>query len=160
MDEIPTCPEVAERHILLAVDASEASRRAVAFAAELFGAEGGHRFTLLHVVQRPAEAALGGEEEAAAWTEARAAEAEALLEGLRRLLVARGIAAERVSVAVEVIEVATVADAILAARGRLGACCIVVGRRPLSRQEEFLYGSTSSRLLHEAHGCAVLAVHA
>jgi len=56
------------------------------------------------------------------------------------------------------IDVATVADAILAVRRRLACCTVVVGQRRLSKQEEFLYGSTSNRILHEARDCAVLVV--
>ncbi len=158
MSEPTTCPEVSDRHLLLAVDASPYARHAVDFVGDLFGGRDDCRITLLHVVQRPAAEQFADEAACIAWTEAHAAAAQAILDGARERLAVRGIPAARIAVEVEAIEVATVADAILAARQRLGCCTVVVGRRRLSKQEEFLYGSTSNRILHEAHGCAVLVV--
>jgi nucleotide-binding universal stress UspA family protein len=41
---------------------------------------------------------------------------------------------------------------------RLGACTVVVGRRGISTKEEFLFGSTSHKLLRTAKNCAVWIV--
>jgi len=158
MRKSTTCPEVSDRHLLIAVDESPYARHAVDFVGDLFGSQGDIRVTVLHVVQRPAEGQFADEAALSAWTETHTEAAQAILDTARDALVERGIPAERVGTAVEVIEVATVADAIIAARQRLGCCTVVVGRRRLSKQEEFLYGSTSNRILHEAHGCAVLVV--
>ncbi len=158
MTEPTTCPEVSDRHLLLAVDGSPYARHAVDFVGDLFGGQGDCRITLLHVVQRPAAEQLADPAALAAWTEDHTAAAQTILDEARDNLMAHGIPAERIDTLVEVIEVATVADAIIAARQRLGCCTVVVGRRRLSKQEEFLYGSTSNRILHEAHGCAVLVV--
>ena len=158
MTEPTTCPEVTDRHILIAVDGSPYAQHAVAFVGDLFGDQGEYRITVLHVVQRPAEEQFTDEAVLAAWTEEATAAARAILDEARDALVARSIPGERIGTEVEVIEVATVAAAILAARRRLGCCTVVVGRRGLSKQEEFLYGSTSNRILHEADGCAVLVV--
>jgi nucleotide-binding universal stress UspA family protein len=35
---------------------------------------------------------------------------------------------------------------------------VVVGRRGLTHNEEFLFGSTSSKILHHATHCAVMVV--
>ena len=37
-------------------------------------------------------------------------------------------------------------------------CTVVVGRHHKSKTEEFLFGSTSSKLIHEAKNCAVWVV--
>lgn len=158
MNEPTSCPEVGNRHLLLAVDESPYSHHAVDFVGDLFGSRGDCRITLLHVVQKPAAEQFADPAAAVAWTEVHTAMAQESLDEARERLVQRGIPAARIEAEVEVIEVATVADAILAARQRLACCTVVVGRRRLSRQEEFLYGSTSNRILHEAHGCAVLVV--
>jgi len=158
MTDPTTCPEVSDRHLLLAVDDSPYARHAVDFVGDLFGSPGDVRITVLHVVQRPAPDQFADAATLATWTEEAMAAAQATLDGARERLMARGIPAQRIGSEIEVIDVATVADAILAVRRRLGCCTVVVGRRRLSKQEEFLYGSTSNRILHEAHGCAVLVV--
>jgi nucleotide-binding universal stress UspA family protein len=43
-----------ERHLLVAVDGSENSRRAVSFVADFLGGYSGFRVTLLHIVLGPA----------------------------------------------------------------------------------------------------------
>ena len=50
------------------------------------------------------------------------------------------------------------ADAILNMRCDLTCCTVVVGRHHKSKTEEFLFGSTSSKLIHEAKNCAVWVV--
>jgi len=158
MTEPTPCPEVSDRHLLLAVDDSPYAHRAVDFVGDLFGSPGDVRITLLHVVQRPAEEQFADPAALAVWTEEATAAARATLNGARERLMARGFPAQRIGAEIEVIDVATVADAILAVRRRLACCTVVVGRRRLSKQEEFLYGSTSNRILHEASDCAVLVV--
>jgi len=40
----------------------------------------------------------------------------------------------------------------------LKCCTVVIGRRGLSKKEEFIFGSTSNRILHEANNCAVMVI--
>jgi len=37
-------------------------------------------------------------------------------------------------------------------------CTIVIGRRGISKKEEFIFGSTSNKIIHEAKKCAVLVI--
>jgi len=39
-----------------------------------------------------------------------------------------------------------------------GANTLVIGRRGISKKEEFIYGSTSNKLLHAAKGSAAMWV--
>ena len=40
----------------------------------------------------------------------------------------------------------------------LKCCTVVIGRRGISKKEEFIFGSTSSRILHDAKNCAVMVI--
>jgi nucleotide-binding universal stress UspA family protein len=52
----------------------------------------------------------------------------------------------------------SIGDAILGEQEQLRCCIVVVGRRRITRHEEFLLGSTSNRIVHRAKACAVLVV--
>jgi nucleotide-binding universal stress UspA family protein len=54
--------------------------------------------------------------------------------------------------------VKSLSEAILDMRCDLTCCTVVVGRHHKSKTEEFLFGSTSSKLIHEAKNCAVWVV--
>jgi nucleotide-binding universal stress UspA family protein len=147
-----------ERHLLVAVDGSENSRRAVSFVSDFFGGYGGFRVTLLHIVLEPAAGHFGSEEERRAWLAEREAEARVILDGYRGLLAEGGVPEAQVDVLIEVAQASSIADAILGVQEWLQGCTIVVGRRGLSKKEEFLLGSTSNKILHGAKGCAVMVI--
>ena len=52
----------------------------------------------------------------------------------------------------------SIADAILEEQENLRCCIVVVGRRGITRTEEFVFGSTSNKILYHAKHCAVLVV--
>jgi nucleotide-binding universal stress UspA family protein len=52
----------------------------------------------------------------------------------------------------------SIADAILEEQYKLKSCIIVVGRRGISHKEEFIFGSTSNKILHHAQHCAVMVI--
>jgi nucleotide-binding universal stress UspA family protein len=147
-----------ERHILVAVDGSENSRRAVSFVADFFGGYPGFRVTLLHIVLEPAAGHFASEAERRAWVAEREVQAHDTLAGYCHLLAEGGVPDGQVDVLIEVTQAPSIADAILGAQEWLQGCTIVVGRRGLSKREEFLLGSTSNKILHGAKGCAVMVI--
>ena len=92
------------------------------------------------------------------WRKARVAEAGEMLERYRRMLVDGGFDDEDVGIELLESDGETVADVILRAHEKLGTCTVVVGRRTKSRQEEFLFGSVSSRIVKHASKCSVWVV--
>jgi nucleotide-binding universal stress UspA family protein len=151
-------PGDTRRHLLLAVDDSEGSRRAVMYVADFFGGFADLFVTLLSILPEPPEDLFrtDGERREALLRESRSR--EALLGEYRRLLAAGGIRDDRIATRLSVRRCASLADAILEEQEQLRCCIVVVGRRGLSRHEEFLFGSTSNRILHRAQRCAVLIV--
>jgi nucleotide-binding universal stress UspA family protein len=147
-----------ERHLLVAVDGSENSRRAVSFVADFFGGYPGFRVTLLHIILEPAAGHFGSEAEHRAWVEEREQQARDALDSYCRLLAEGGVPEGQVDVLIEAVQASSIADAILGVQEWLQGCTIVVGRRGLSKREEFLLGSTSNKILHGAKGCAVMVI--
>jgi nucleotide-binding universal stress UspA family protein len=146
------------RHLLLAVDETDSSRRAVMFVADFFGGYRDLAITLLTIIPEPPEDLHRGARARQEALEEQRRAREVLCSGYKKLLVGGGIAAARIDTRVVVRRCTSVGDAILEEQERLRCCIVAVGRRRISRHEEFMFGSTSSRILHRASACAVLVV--
>ncbi|MBG0777036.1 MAG: universal stress protein [Desulfovibrionaceae bacterium] len=149
-----------ERHLLLAVDGSENAARALDYVAGIVAGAPGFSVHLLHVRTPPERDLFAAE---GAWRTACAAQDEraaALLHAARERLVERGVEPEAVSVC----DVRPahpgpdVARAILEARQETGCGTVVLGRRGVSKAQEFLCGSVSGKVVREARDCTVWVV--
>jgi nucleotide-binding universal stress UspA family protein len=147
---------VKDKHLLIAVDEANSSRRAVLYVADVLGGVPGFTVTLLSIVPEPETDFFDTDEEMNAWLKKKTDEAETLLEDYRRILVRAGFAEDDVNYRACVGESRSLSDAILDTH--CGRCTLVVGRSHKSKDEEFLFGSTSSRLIHEAKNRAVWVV--
>ena len=132
------------QHILVAVDGSEGSRRAVAFARTLAQPLGAH-VTLLLVLEPPQVLSFGPLEgfALAGGTDPKQ------LEAARRMLqeAGEGLPAGRVS---HEVELGTAADVICARAEALDADLIVLGARGTGKAGRWLLGSVSDRVVHHA----------
>ncbi len=147
-----------DRHILIAVDESENARRAVKYVAGLLGGVPGFRVTLLSIIPEPSEDFFAADADRKDWTEKYRARALAMLEDFRNTLVSSGFGEGRVDLVVDSMFCPSVAECIIDEQKKLGCSTIVVGRRGISRKEEFLFGSTSNKILHEVKDCAVWVI--
>jgi nucleotide-binding universal stress UspA family protein len=147
-----------DKHFLVAVDDSESSKRAVLYVADLLGGLPGVAVTLLSVIPAPEEDFFDRPEDERNWIKERMHRANIMLENYRRVLVQAGFPEEKVTIRSCVNEDMSLVDAILATHCDLSCCTVVVGRHHKSKTEEFLFGSTSSKLVHEAKNCAVWVV--
>lgn len=157
-------------NILIAFDGSENSLRAVSYTAAMIEPKSRHAVTVA-AIERPPDRDLFVDD--AAWKEECVRRAEAMREALekaRQALLEAGLPAAAVStrfvescrsplresmecsigtsIALEVLR--------LAEEGGFGT--VVVGRRGVSRQEEFLFGSVSTKIIQAAKGLAVWVV--
>ena len=146
------------RHLLLAVDETDSSRRAVMFVADFFGAYQDLDLTLLTILPEPPEDLFRTARARQEWLEGQRRSREALCADYRAILADGGLAGERVATRIVVRHVVSLGDAILEEQEQLRCCIVVVGRRKISHHEEFILGSTSNRILHRASACAVLVV--
>jgi nucleotide-binding universal stress UspA family protein len=146
------------RNILIAVDESENAGRAVSYVAQLLGGLGDFRVTLLHVVSEPEEDYFPTTQEKETWLEQRQRKVEAMLDDYRRMLIEAGFPLDRVSIRSPLRYCPSMAQCILAERDETNYSTIVVGRQGLSRSEEFLFGSISSKIVNHARNCTVWVV--
>lgn len=153
-----TSHELKDRHILVAVDETENGKRAVLYVADILGGVPGFRATILHVVPEPPEDYFASQEEARDWRKEHEEAAREMVENYREILHQSGFGEGKVSLMLETRYCPSVAEWIFGKVRELDACTVVVGRRGISTKEEFILGSTSSRLLHVAKNCAVWVV--
>ncbi len=147
-----------ERHLLVAVDESENARRAVMYLADFFCGDRDVYITLLTIIPEPSEDFFATEEERENWLADRKRAVQEAHASYRQLLIGAGFSEEQMESRIIVRPCISIADAILEEQDKLRCCIVVVGRRGLSHNEEFVFGSTSSRILHEARNCAVMVV--
>jgi len=147
-----------DRHLLVAVDQSASSEKAVFYVADFLGGLSGFRVTLIHILAVPQDDLFATEAERASWLREREETARAFLTRYRLILTESGFSSEKVGVRILPGEGETVSDVILGEHEKLGSCTIVLGREGKSRQEEFLFGSVSNRIVHQARGCSVWIV--
>lgn len=149
---------VDDRHILIAIDESENAKRALLYAGDFLGGVPGFRSTLLSIIPEPSEDYFESETDREKWIEEQRSRAKELLEKYRQILVQSGFNGNKVDIRIDVRHCPSVAECILDVQRELGCCTIVVGRRGISKKEEFIFGSTSNRLLHSGKNCAVWVI--
>jgi nucleotide-binding universal stress UspA family protein len=149
---------IKDKQFLIAVDESESSKRAVLYVADIVGGFPGFMVTLLSIIPKPEEDFFDSEAEETAWLKEKREGANKMLENYRQIMIQAGFPPDKVRIRSCVGEEKSFAEAILDTRCDLTCCTVVVGRHHKSKTEEFLFGSTSSKLIHEAKGCAVWVV--
>jgi len=147
-----------DRHVLIAVDQSEIAEKAVLYVGDFLGGVPGFRVTLLTVVTLPPEDYFPSDDERSEWIGRQQTTARMVLEKYRDILVQSGFKKSKVQVRVDVREDFSLSDCILDEQKALDCCTVVVGRRGISKKEEFMFGSTSSKILHTGKNCAVWVI--
>ncbi|QWR78123.1 universal stress protein [Candidatus Magnetomonas plexicatena] len=147
-----------QRRILVAVDNNLSSRRALSFICEMFKEIPDFTFLLYHVVDLFDDDDFVCDLETSEFIRGVVEGRLKIVEGYKSFLAQNGINEDNISVKVVLRDEPTVAECILREQKITQASTIVVGRRGISKREEFLYGSTSSKLIHLAKDCSVWVV--
>lgn len=147
-----------EKRILVGVDNSEDAEKAVEYVAELLGGLPGFLITLLHIIPAPPEDYFFSDEELGQWVAERRTAAIGVMDNYRRILTDSGFSGDEVVLMIETRYCPSVAECILDVQKKTDCSTIVVGRKHLSKRQEFLFGSTADRLLHAERNCAVWLV--
>lgn len=150
--------KIFNKNILIAVDESDNARRAVSYVAQLLGGVEGFRVTILHVIPDPEEDYFPTSEEKQRWLKQYKEKIDRLLEEYRMILIEAGFEESVVSVRSTLRYCPSMAECILAERDETEYDTIVLGRQGLSRKEEFLFGSISSKIVNHASNCTVWVV--
>lgn len=147
-----------ERHILLAVDESENSRRAVMYVADFFGDYHDVFVNLISIIPEPSEDFFATDDERRQWIEGKEQEMGKTLDEYKEILLGAGVKEKKIDVKLIIRPCVSIGAAILEEQDKLRCCVVVVGRRGISHNEEFIFGSTSSKILHNATHCAVMVI--
>ena len=150
--------KIFNRNILIAVDESENARRAVSYVGQLLGGLVGFEVTILHVVPEPEEDYFPSSSQKEKWLTQYRQKVHAMLEDYRQLLIHKGFDSKDVTVRLTIRYCPSMAECILSERDETQYSTIVVGRQGLSRSEEFLFGSISSKIVNHARNCTVWVV--
>ena len=146
------------RNVLVAVDDSDNSCRAVAYVGFLLGGIPDIHVTLMHVIPDPEEDYFPDEAQKQDWLDAYRQKMDGVVETYRQMLIADGFAADAVDTHLPLRYCPSMAECILTERQQRLYSTIVVGRQGLSRKEEFLFGSISSKIVNHARHCTVWIV--
>ena len=146
------------KKILIAVDESENARRAVIYVSHLLSGIKGFKVLILHVIRQPEEDYFPTSVDKDKWLAEYKRQVDAMLKNYRQLLIAGGFDPADVSVRSTLRYCPSLAKCILAELNQTKCSTIVVGRQGLSRSEEFLFGSVSSKIVNHARDCTVWVV--
>jgi nucleotide-binding universal stress UspA family protein len=146
------------KSILIGVDDSENSRRAVSYVGQMLSEVRGCRMTLLHIIPDPEEDFFSDLRDQNRWLSRYQKKMTTLLEDDRQKLIDLGLSADDITIRIKQRFCPSMAECILQEREKLGCDTIVIGRQGLSRSEEFLFGSISSKIVTHARNCTVWVV--
>jgi nucleotide-binding universal stress UspA family protein len=146
------------KKILIAVDESENARRAVLYVSQLLSGISGFKVLILHVIRQPEEDYFPTSADKDKWLAEYMLQVDAMLKDYRQLLIAEGFDPADVSVRSTLRYCPSLAKCILTELNQTKCRTIVVGRQGLSRSEEFLFGSVSSKIVNHARDCTVWVV--
>lgn len=150
--------KVFNKKIMIAVDESDNARRAVAYVGKLLEGVKNFNVLILHVIRQPEEDYFPDVAEKDKWLSQYKLKVDVMLKNYRQILIRAGFAPEAVSVRATLRHCPSLAECILAERKDAKCSTIVVGRQGLSRSEEFLFGSVSSKIVNHARNCTVWVV--
>lgn len=146
------------KNILIAVDESENARRAVSYVGQLLGGLPGFKVTVLHVIPDPEEDYFPDQKEKDKWLARTKQKVDTMLADYRKILIDAGFSENDLSTRSTLRYCPSMAECILAERDETHFDTIVVGRQGVSRSEEFLFGSISSKIVNHAENCTVWVV--
>jgi len=155
MENHKDVPKLKDKHIMIAVDESENSKAALLFVAGFIGGFRGFRATLLSVIAAPDRDVFDSDGERQKWIADKRESLSVVLERYRQILIQAGFPKTKIRTEIVVGDGRPVSSVILEKQKEVGACALVVGRRGISKSEEFLFGSVSNTLVHSANNCSV-----
>ncbi|MFP7756334.1 universal stress protein [Thermodesulfobacteriota bacterium B35] len=146
------------KRILIAVDNTPTSRKAIRYAANIIGRLEEARIHLLHIYPEPPPGYYSSGRSLDDYVEEKDREGGDIFADAVLTLQEAGITEQTITTECRMAEHRTISQTILAVQeeGRYGT--IVVGKRGVSKAEEFLFGSISNALLHHGRDVAIWVV--
>lgn len=146
------------KNILVALDASENAERALVYTGEIVGGRSDFKITLLHVLRYPGRDNFASEAE---WKNACVSAdqkgVEIIEDGIK-MLKGYGFSDDMIKTRVVTARGSSIAGEIMKVQQDGDYGTVVVGRRGVSKAEEFLFGSVSNKVVHYSKGCTVWVI--
>ncbi len=146
------------RRILVAVDLSENAAKMIEYVGLILGGRADIKVVILHILPGSMADHFATEQESRGHQSRLRAQAEVEVHRLKERLVGAGLPAENVEAVVLTKDCPYLGQGILEEQQTKAFGTVVVGRREISRIEEFLLGSVSSTVVRHAKDCAVWVV--
>lgn len=143
------------RKILIAADTSENARRATSYVGDIIGPREGFEINILYVIRYPERDRFPDEDTWKQKKDEEVQKAHRVLGELSEILKQKGLPASSIASSTEEASGFSIAQKILEHQTNNDFGTIVVGRRGVSKAEEFLFGSVSNKIVHYAKDCAV-----
>jgi nucleotide-binding universal stress UspA family protein len=148
-----------ECKVLIAIDHSENALKAVDYVGKILSCQGGADVTLLHVINEPSADIMPDRADRERRVEQLTQETLVFVEDIGARLSSWNIPRDRIHLRIQsCIKATSVAEAVLQELRRGEYETVVVGRRGVSKREEFLFGSVSNKIVREARDCTVWVV--
>jgi nucleotide-binding universal stress UspA family protein len=148
-----------ETKALIAIDLSENSLKAVEYVGDMMSCHPDIEIVLLTVIREPSADIMPDEVERKAYVEKMRGDTLRHMEAAARLLTSRGISEKKVHIKIQVCgKLVGIADLILQEQAEGKYRTVVIGRRGVSKRQEFLFGSISKKVVTEARDCAVWVI--
>jgi nucleotide-binding universal stress UspA family protein len=144
--------------ILVGLDGSDRSMAAVRYAASVLAGSATCRIRLVAVMVPPEADNFPEADQRAAEEERRRRELTQALEQGKSLLLDAGLPDENLSLDLLTAQGEGIGRLLMDYQRKNGFGTVVVGRRGLSKAEEFLFGSVSNTVVHQATDCCVWVV--
>lgn len=146
------------KRIIVAIDDSPRSIRAVEYVGSMLGQRQGVFVCLLHIYPEPPPDYYRSGATLEDYRSAREVEAAVLFAKAEDILAGHGVAGAAMTARCLMAEGKTISAAILDMQVQEHYGTIVVGKRGIPKAEEFLFGSISSALVHTGRDVAVVVV--
>jgi nucleotide-binding universal stress UspA family protein len=149
---------VKERRILLCIDEFPNSRRAVEYVGRLLGNIPGFEITIVSIVEKSDPDQFQDEHAAHQYVKEKKEKIQEVLSEAHDVLLTMGVPGSAITVKVDQRRCESLAQCILEERQAKDFGTVVLGRRGISKDEEFLFGSVSTKIIRYARECTIWVV--
>ena len=144
--------------ILVAVDDSDLADRVVAYVAKVIGGRTGVEICLLQVYPEPPPYFYREGHNLKEYKQDKEGKAQRIFQRLQPILARYDLATDTINTRCQMAEGISLSEQILTIREEGKFDTLVLGRRGISKAEEFLFGSISIAILRDSHDFAVWVV--
>jgi nucleotide-binding universal stress UspA family protein len=146
------------RNVLIAVDDTPTSENALKYTADIIGKLEAAQVCLLHIYPEPPPGYYSSGKSLDDYRREKEDKAAIFIQRAEDILLQAGIDGQSVITMFHMADHATISQAILNIQTENGYGTVIVGKRGVSKAEEFLFGSISSALVHHSKDCTVWVV--